>query len=103
MGILNKFKQGYQDSNKTALAGSALVAGGLGTFFTFKTMAATSVVLSKVAIPGAIKTTTVVINGVPMVYNVVAASLASKILMGAIFTIATIVIAGVTYNYIKEL
>lgn len=75
-------------STAIGAAAGAYVASGM-----------TMTVLGATAVPGAIKTTTTVINGKTMVLSVIKAGLFSKILSGLL---VTAIVGGVTYYVYKE-
>ena len=79
------------NSRKSTLAISAIAGLSYGTY---AGITATTVVAGATAVPGAIKTASVVVGGKTMILSTITASLATKIITGIA---GTILIGGIVY------
>ena len=86
----------------TAKAVGTITFASLATWGVISASGATKAVLAKAAVPGAIKTMPVIINGVPYVYSVVKASLLSKIFIGGILVTGAAIAGVLIYSVITD-
>ena len=88
-------------SVQTKMATTAAIILGSGLSVSYA-LSLTKVVLAKTALPGAIKTVAVTINGTPAVLNVMPAAVWYKVIIAAAGIALTIVIALAIYNWMEK-
>ena len=94
------FNKGAGRETTAKIIGTGVLAG-LGYKAVVTAMGATETVISLTAIPGAIKTATVMVNGVPYVMSVVKAGLLSKLILGGVLVTGALVASALVYGAIS--